>query len=568
MPAIDESMPEDITAVNDAPSQLSIRTRAANLERMRHQVFDLAVIGGGITGAGVALDAVSRGLSVALAEKRDFASGTSSRSSKLIHGGLRYLEQFHFGLVRESLHERAVLSRTAPHLSKPLKFLVPIYASSERSPLGANRLKLSIGLWLYDLLAGSQNIGRHRWLSPGEAVHLAPSLNREGLRGAFVYYDCLTDDARLVIEIIKAAAARGAMIANYAAARGLGKNDGVPTIVVQDALGGDSFNLRAKVVVNATGVWSDQVSRLSDAGAPKKLRPSKGIHVVLPREKLDNQTAVLIPSIGESRFLFVIPWKGRTVVGTTDTDYQGNLDEPIAEPAEVIRVLESAARAFPAANLSSADVISTFAGLRPLISANEQSTKELSRKEEIFEDATGLITITGGKLTTWRRMAERVVDLAVRRLESIGGVRRQEARRSVTDSIQLAGGTPPRAISEEASLAATEFGVDDGMAEHLIDTYGGNYRVVLELIRESSDLKSLLIFGLPHIEAEVIYSARYEMTETLEDFLSHRTRISLIARDHGRSSVKRVARLLARELDWSKAEEQSAVDEFLRRWLE
>jgi glycerol-3-phosphate dehydrogenase len=562
MPAIDESMPEDITAVNDPPSELSIRTRAANLERMRHQVFDIAVIGGGITGAGVALDAVSRGLSVALVEKCDFASGTSSRSSKLIHGGLRYLEQFHFGLVRESLHERAVLSRTAPHLSKPLKFLVPIYASGDRSPLGANRLKLSIGLWLYDLLAGSQNIGRHRWLSPGEAVRLAPSLNPDGLRGAFVYYDCLTDDARLVIEIIKAAAARGALIANYAAARGLEENDGVATILVEDVIGGDSFDLRAKVVVNATGVWSDQVSQLSDATAPKKLRPSKGIHLVLPREKLDNQTAVLIPSIGESRFLFVIPWKACTVVGTTDTDYQGDLDEPVAEPGEVIRVLESAARAFPAALLSSADVISTFAGLRPLISANEQSTKELSRKEEIFEDGKGLITITGGKLTTWRRMAERVVGLAVRRLESMGGGRRPQARRSVTESIQLAGGTPPRALAEEASLAATEFGVDVSTAEHLIDTYGGNYRVVLELIRESSDLKSLLISGLPHIEAEVIYSARYEMTETLEDFLSHRTRISLIARDHGRSSVNRVASLLARELNWPEAEAQNAVAEF------
>jgi glycerol-3-phosphate dehydrogenase len=568
MPAIDESMPDDITAVNDAPSQLSIRTRAANLERMGHHVFDIAVIGGGITGAGVALDAVSRGLSVALVEKRDFASGTSSRSSKLIHGGLRYLEQFHLGLVRESLHERAVLSRMAPHLSKPLKFLVPIYSSIERSPLGANRLKLSIGLWLYDLLAGSQNIARHRWLSPGEAVRLAPSLNLDGLRGAFVYYDCLTDDARLVIEIIKAAAARGALIANYASVRGLEKNDGVSTILVEDELGGDSFDLRARVVVNATGVWSDQVSRLSDAGAPKKLRPSKGIHVVLPREKLDNQTAVLIPSLGESRFLFVIPWQGRILVGTTDTDYQGNLDEPVAEPGEVIRVLESAARAFPAAKLSSADVISTFAGLRPLISANEQSTKELSRKEEIFEDAAGLITITGGKLTTWRRMAERVADLAVRRLESIEGARRPQAHRGVTEAIPLAGGLPPRTPGEEASLAATEFGVDISTAEHLIDTYGGNYRVVLELTREPSDLKSLLIDGLPHIEAEVIYSARYEMTATVEDFLSRRTRITLIACNHGRSSVNRVASLLAQELDWPEAEAQRAVDEFLRRSLE
>jgi glycerol-3-phosphate dehydrogenase len=545
-----------------------MRSRAANLDRMGHQVFDLAVIGGGITGAGVGLDAASRGLSVALVEKRDFASGTSSRSSKLIHGGLRYLEQFRFGLVRESLHERAVLSRTAPHLSKPLKFLVPIYASSERSPLGANRLKLSVGLWLYDLLAGSQNIARHRWLSPDEAARLAPALNRDGLRGAFVYYDCLTDDARLVIEVIKAAAARGALAANYAAVRGIVNREGIFRVQIEDTLAGSFFDLRARVTVNATGVWSDQVSRLSDAAAPNKLRPSKGIHVVLPREKLDNQTAVLIPSLGESRFLFVIPWKGCTVVGTTDTDYQGNLDEPAAEPDEVIRVLESAARAFPAAQLSSEDVISTFAGLRPLITGNEHSTKELSRKEEIFEDGTGLITITGGKLTTWRRMAERVVDLAVRRLESTEGNHRPQAHRSVTESIRLAGGASPRAPGEQASLAAAEFCVDVTTAEHLIDTYGANYRVVLELIREASELKSLLIFGLPHIEAEVIYSARYEMTTTIEDFLARRTRISLLTRDHGRSSVKRIASLLAQELDWSEAAAQSMVDNFLRQSIE
>ncbi len=403
-------------------TELSSRTRAANLEQMRRDVFDLAVIGGGITGAGVALDAASRGLSVALVEKGDFASGTSSRSSKLIHGGLRYLEQFHLGLVRESLRERAVLSRIAPHLSTPLQFLVPVYSSSDRSPLGANRLKLAAGLWLYDLLAGRRNIGRHRWLSPEAALTQAPALDPRGLRGAFVYYDCLTDDARLVIEVIKSAAAHGALIANYVTARGFRKDaDGIARIDLEDTRTRSSFELRAKVVVSATGVWSDGVSRLSDARAPKRLRPSKGIHIVVPAGKFRNQTAVLIPSFGENRFLFVIPWLGRTVIGTTDTDYTGSLDDPRAEADEISRVVQSAARAFPDAQLSMDDVISTFAGLRPLIAAGGQSTKELSRKEEIFEDDSGLITITGGKLTTWRRMAERVTDLACRRLEAVDG---------------------------------------------------------------------------------------------------------------------------------------------------
>jgi glycerol-3-phosphate dehydrogenase len=533
---------------NPTALELSARTRAANLERMRREVFDLAVIGGGITGAGVALDAASRGLTVALVEKRDFASGTSSRSSKLIHGGLRYLEQFHIGLVRESLHERAVLSRIAPHLSKPLRFLVPVYSSSERSPLGGNRLKLAAGFWLYDLLAGRRNIGRHRWLSPEVALKQAPALDPRGLRGAFLYYDCLTDDARLVIEVIKAAAAHGALVANYVAARGFHKNDdGVSKVEFEDTRDGGSFELRARVVVNAAGVWSDEVSRLSDAKAPKRLRPSKGIHVVVPSEKLENQTAVLIPSLGESRFLFVIPWQGRTVIGTTDTDYSGSLDDPHAEADEVDRVVQSAARAFPDARLSSEDVISTFAGLRPLIAADGQSTKELSRKEEIFEDGSGLITITGGKLTTWRRMAERVIDCAGRQLESISGARRPQAHRSVTEHIHLAGGTPDGDARQEAQQAATEFDIDVAAVEHLMGTYAGNYRVILELTRESEELKGTLIDGLPHIVAEVIYAARCEMTMTAEDFLARRTRIELLARDHGRLCAARVSRLLESE---------------------
>lgn len=526
--------------------ELSVRTRATNITRMQSETFDIAVIGGGITGAGVALDAAIRGLSVALVEKRDFASGTSSRSSKLIHGGLRYLENFHFGLVRESLHERAVLSRMAPHLSKPLRFLVPVYSSKDRSPLGSNKLKLSIGLWLYDFLAGGQNIERHRWLSPDETVQLAPALERAGLRGAFVYYDCLTDDSRLVIEVIKAAASHGALVANYAAARALRKGDRGAIVRIEDGLTGRSFELRARVVVNAAGVWSDEVSRLSNTNASGKLRPSKGIHVVFPSEKFQNQTAVLIASRGENRFLFVIPWQGRTVVGTTDADYSGDLDEPRAEPSEVGRVLESAARAFPSAKLTNEDVISTFAGLRPLIAADGESTKDVSRKEEIFENEQGLLTIAGGKLTTWRRMAERVVDLAGRRLESLDGVARPNAHHSSTENVRLAGGSVAGA-EDEAAEGAREFGVPITTVKHLIESYAGNYRVVLALTRESEHLKSRLIDGLPHIEAETVYAVRHEMAVTVEDFLSRRTRLELIARDHGSSCAERVARLLASE---------------------
>jgi len=361
--------------------ELSARTRDSNLQRMSQECFDVAVIGGGITGAGVALDAATRGLTVALVEKNDFASGTSSRSSKLIHGGLRYLEQLEFGLVYESLHERAVLSRIAPHLSKPLKFLVPVYSSASRSPLGNNRLKLAAGFWLYDFLAGRTNVGRHRWMSKDETLELAPGLEPKGLRGAFCYYDCLTDDSRLVIEVIKSAAAHGAVVANYASVTGLRRSENDLTkIKVENLLDAGEFELSSRVTINATGVWSDKISKLSDNKATQRLRPSKGIHVVVPSEKLSNNTAVLIPSIGEHRFLFVIPWHGFTVIGTTDTDYAGDLDNPRAESHEVDRVINSAAAAFPSAQLSADDVVSTFAGLRPLISGNEKSTKELSRK--------------------------------------------------------------------------------------------------------------------------------------------------------------------------------------------
>jgi glycerol-3-phosphate dehydrogenase len=542
---------------------LSVRERAANLERMGREAFDIAVIGGGITGAGIALEAASRGMSAALIEKGDFAGGTSSRSSKLIHGGLRYLQQFEFSLVREALRERAALRKSAPHLSRPLAFLAPVYSAGERSPLGGSKLKLGAGLWLYDLLAGGENIARHRWLTREEATGLAPALESKNLRGGFVYYDCLTDDARLVIEVIKAASRRGAVVANYARARGFIRAGGrVAGVLVEDKLSSREVELRAKVIVNATGVWSDEVSRLADATARNRLRPSKGIHVVMPSEKFGAEAAVLIPSLGERRFLFVIPWQGRTVIGTTDTDYTGDLDEPRAEGEEIRRVVESAARYFPGAAVSTEDVISAYAGLRPLVGGTDKSTKELSRREEIIESERDLISIIGGKLTTYRRMAERAVDLVERRL----GRDKSGGRANAAGGIALAGGSSlPRGAGEEAERAATEFGVTTATARHLIDTYGGNYKMLLEITRESEDLKHALVCGLPHIEAEVVYAARYEMAVTLDDFLARRTRLALLARDGGHSYATRVASLMGRELGWSKAEAQKAMAELPAR---
>ncbi len=477
-----------------AAPTLSLLSRNETVNQLQSEVFDLAVIGGGITGAGIALDARSRGISVALVEKSDFASGTSSRSSKLIHGGLRYLEHFEFSLVREALRERETLSRLAPHLSRPLTFLVPIYKRGLRSPLGSNKLKLRVGLTLYDLLAGSKNVGRHRWLARDEALELAPALDPIGLRGAFLYCDCLTDDARLVIEVIKAAALRGACVANYAAARRIERlDDNLSRIEIEDLAAHRTFAIRARVVVNAAGVWADEVTRLSDGSATKRLRPSKGIHIVISSEKLNNRTAVLIPSLGEQRFLFVIPWLGRTLIGTTDTDYSGELDEPAATTEEIDRVLQSAAQTFPGANISAKDCISSFAGLRPLVGGDGKATAALSRKEEIFESESGLITIIGGKLTTYRRMAERAVDIVARRLESDSQMNGKSFGRSITERIELAGGRLERDTKTEAERAAIEYGVGVEAATHLIETYGGNFRAVLEIANESEELKKPLI---------------------------------------------------------------------------
>jgi glycerol-3-phosphate dehydrogenase len=537
-------------AMQSTEPELSRRTRAANLERLRRDRFDVVVIGGGVTGAGVALDAAARGLTVALIERRDFASGTSSRSSKLIHGGLRYLERFEFALVREGLQERALLRRNAPHLSKPLPFLVPVYTTGGRSPLGKSVLKLRAGLALYDRLAGHQNFARHRWLPPEQALAFAPHLSADGLRGAFLYYDGLTDDARLVIEIIKTAAAHGAVVANYAAANGFAERDGrIIGVEVTDGLTGKRLMIEGRIVINATGVWADEVIRMSDPAAQKTLRPSKGIHVVLPAEKLNNRAAVLIPSLGEQRFLFVIPWQNRTVIGTTDTDYAGDLDDPRASAEEIRRVIESAGRSFPDADLTTADVISSFAGLRPLAGGDAGATKELSRREAIIENVPGVISIIGGKLTAWRAMAERAVDLAVKRLAAGEPTTQARPPRSRTAEIKLANSALlPGETTLEAARIAHEFAVPVETVEHLMQSHGGNYAAVLELTRRDEALKRPLIKGLPHIEAEVIYAMRHEMAVTVEDVLSRRTRISLLARDGGASCTARVAQLLAEEI--------------------
>jgi glycerol-3-phosphate dehydrogenase len=537
-------------------SEFSWRTRREAINNLANEIFDLLIIGGGITGAGIALDAAARGLSVALVEKRDFAAGTSSRSTKLIHGGLRYLEHYDFALVREGLQERSLLLKIAPHLVEPFPFVIPVYRNNGRNY--DHPLKMRAGLVLYDLLAGRHGFGGHRRLSRDEALKLAPLLDPRGLKGALLYYDALTDDSRLVIDVIKAAYALGATISNYTRVTGFIKNDDaiIAGARLRDELTGAEFAVRSRIVINATGVWMNDIAELNQTGTEltKCVRPAKGIHLTLPAEKLQVDSAWLIPSLNDKRFYFIVPWHGRVNIGTTDTDYTGDKDSPRAENDEILEILKAINAYFPAAQLEPDDVLSSWAGLRPLISEkNATSTKEISRKEELFERSDGLISISGGKLTTYRLMAERAVNLAARRLDERFAV---VSRKSATKELVISGGSMTR---EELMEAARK---EAGNDRHLIFTYGSNYGRIMELIRQEGRLREPLVEGLPQIKAEIIYAAREEMALTLADFLARRTRLAILAGENSLKCAATAAELMARELGWSDEEIKKQIAQF------
>ncbi len=540
----------------------SWQTRQQSMAKMQAETFDVLIIGGGITGAGLALDASARGLKTALIEKRDFAAGTSSRSTKLIHGGLRYLEHYDFALVREGLRERAALLKLAPHLDEPFPFVIPIYAERRRNY--DHPLLVRAGLVLYDLLAGKYNIQRHRRISQAETLQLAPQLDPRGLKGALVYYDGRTNDARLVIEIIKTAHTRGAAMANYVKFVSFRKDaDGkVSGAQVYDELAGASFDVQARVVINATGVWMNDVRSLSMdlSDDDKQLRPSKGIHLTVSAERLNVTTAWLIPAIGEKRFYFVVPWEGRVNIGTTDADYSGDKDAPGALASEVTNILQAINAYFPSAQLEPSDVISAWAGLRPLISSGnaKQSTTAVSRKEEIFTDRDGLISLAGGKLTTYRLMAERGIDLAVEQLRDRFGV---QAKPVSTKTILLSGGGINRVDAEaQAQKIAHAENLPLETARHLLHSYGTNSERLLELTHEDEALQQPLLADLPNIAAEVIYAVREELALTIADVLTRRTRIAMLGA--AMDCVAQVADLMARELGWTEARKAQQIADF------
>ncbi len=541
-------------------TEFSWRSRLNSLERFQREVFDVLIIGGGITGAGLALDAAARGLKTALVEKRDFAAGTSSRSTKLIHGGLRYLEQFDVALVREALLERSVLTRIAPHQAEAFPFVIPIYADRRRNY--DRPLIMRAGLFLYDLLAGRQNFAKHRRLSREEALKLAPQLDPRGLKGAFLYYDALTNDSRLVIEIIKAAHQHGASIANYAKVEHYlrdaeGKITGARLL---NELSGERIELRARVTINATGVWMEDMIRLdgnSAEGLKKKLRPAKGIHLTIAADRLRVDAAWLIPSLTGHRFYFVVPWEGRVNIGTTDTDYSGGKDFPQAEPDEVAEILNAINSYFPEANLDTSDVISAWAGLRPLISdANAKDTTKVSRKEEMIETADGLISIGGGKLTTYRAMAEHGIDLVLKRLGKSADTR-------TTRDVPISGGEMSRVeLDQTAKQLASHYNLPMDVTRHLAFSYGSNFDALIRLMLDDERLRERLVADLPMVKAEVVYAARHELAVSLTDALTRRTRLAMLAGEASLGCARIAAELMAAELGWNKEEMTRQVNLF------
>jgi len=543
--------------------RLSIRERAEALQAMSTEGVDVLVIGGGITGAGIALEAAARGYRVGLVEKGDFAGGTSSKSTKLVHGGIRYLPQFDFALVQEALVERGRLMRNAPHLVRPLGFVLPLYAENKR-PLGTPiappggigmSALLRAGLTLYDLMAGGLAIQRHRHIGARRALELAPALKAEGLRDAFLYYDGQTDDTRLTLTVLRTAAKRGARLANYVEVVGFDLEAGeIRAARVRDILGDEEFAIPARAVINATGAFADQLEAL--AGAPRiAIAPAKGVHLTLPRQALPvTDYAVVLPETPDGRLLFIVPWNTRVILGTTDTK-GGDLNRPAATEADVNYLL-STANAYLRTTLDRSQVISAWAGYRPLVSpanADSQATAKLSRNHVVADGPGGMITVTGGKLTTYRRMAQDALDHLARRWK--------QPITHPTESLTLDGAEGHAACQDALRQAAARFGWGQDVLARLAQ-YGGQAKAILALCAGDGALAQRIVPDLPYIMAEVLYACHHEMAVTLEDVLARRLHIQTEDWSQGVEPAPAVARLMAGALGWSAHETMRQVERY------
>ncbi len=531
--------------------------RSQALAAVQGERYDVVVIGGGVTGAGVALDAASRGYSVALLERDDFACGTSSRSSKMVHGGLRYLQNFDLGLVREALLERQLMVQLAPHLVYPTPFLVPALGEERRD------VKIGVGLNLYDVMATSR-VGqarrdrasrrdaqdywapdRHRTIPGDEVIEHLPALSSRDPGSAYLFYDCQTDDVRLVLTILGEAERFGAVMLNRCDVVELrSQRERADGVVCVDGESGERFEVEADNVINATGVWADQIrpKEIHDEAEVPRIAPSRGTHVILPLEKLPLKAACVVPA-GEGRNIFALPWYGRALIGTTDRDYEGDLRHVDPSGSDIDYLLE-AVNGYFGTELGLGDLTGAYAGVRPLISTGDpKKSVDISRKEELYETSSGMLTITGGKLTTWRRMAKLVVDRMVHR----------EGRDAPCHTADIPLGMPATAedLAVPAELGDVE--LPEGAPEQLAFRYGHAAKAVLRVAADDPELAQPIVPGRPDLLAEVVIATRLEQAQSVADVLLRRTRLGLLAATQlrGAESVTRIAELMGAELGWS-----------------
>ncbi|MGB2949128.1 MAG: glycerol-3-phosphate dehydrogenase/oxidase [Rhodococcus sp. (in: high G+C Gram-positive bacteria)] len=532
---------------------LSPAARTESLARMESEELDILVIGGGVVGAGTALDAVTRGLKVGLLEARDYAAGTSSRSSKLFHGGLRYLEQFNFSLVFEALKERSlVLNTLCPHLARPVPFIYPLEKIIDRGYVG-------LGIGVYDVMGAGRGVpGHHKHLGKKKTLESFPSGKRSAIRGAVKFYEGQVDDARHTMMLARTAAAYGALCANSTRVTGfLREDDKVIGVLACDLETGRSFEVRAKQVINAAGVWTDEVQQMVGGRGQFQVRASKGVHLVVPRNRINSATGIITRT--EKSLLFVIPWGSHWIIGTTDTDWKLDLAHPAASRSDIDYILGHVNKLL-ADPLDHEDVVGVYAGLRPLLFGESDSTSKLSREHAVSSPVRGLTVIAGGKYTTYRVMAKDAVDAAVHGLE-------RNVPKCVTENIPLVGAEGYLGAYNSRNLTAERAGMRVSRIEHLLGRYGTLINELLELIEADPELGKPLDSAPEYLRAEVVYAASHEGAQHLDDILTRRTRISIEVPDRGDAAAAEVACLVAPVLGWDDQHVSEEIEHYRLRVL-
>lgn len=561
-----------------------MKNRNQVLEIVGLREFDVLVIGGGIVGAGVAQDAASRGLSVLLVERDDFASGTSSRTTKLIHGGLRYLEQLKVNLTRELCHERALLEQLAPHLIKDFSFILPL--TREDRLFG---VKAKIGLTLYDLLSGSKSlIHKHESLSQRELLEASPALSSQLVKGGLRFHDCITDDSRLVLEVIKSAGNEGAHVINYMEVTDFLSQDGsINKVRCRDRYSGATLEIRSKMIVNAAGVWTDRLLQKSDPGWRSKVVPAKGTHIIVPPSAFETNSALFLPT-SDGRYVFVVPWLRSLMIGTTDTSYDGDLNNPFPTTEEVDYLIACVNHYSGSKKLSRKDVIAAWSGVRPLLNEpvpspklgknaqtepnGKDTTSNLSREHQIIESPNKMISVIGGKLTNYRLMANEVVDKIVLSLPSVPAQKTKNQSR--TRRMMLGGWTDKNDfLTATASIAAQarKLAIEPATLDHLISSYGKDAQLVIDILEKQPILNERICPDFPPIMAEIPFCVLSEMAVSLEDLLFRRMRLGMLHQTQCRQAAPKVARLVQSLLNWDDdrtALELAALEKTLDQHME